>query len=86
MTNRCSNLVEYTGRLFSQGKASISEELAGIFERLGMSAQRWPHGMEKLRGDRLVGRFFAASRAKLREIAERLAVRRLVNLVGFPIR
>ena len=40
------NLVEYTGRLFRQRKASISEELAGIFERLGLSAQRWQHGME----------------------------------------
>jgi len=80
------NLVEYTGRLFRQGKASISEELAGIFERLGLSAQRWQHGMEKLRGDRLVGRFFAASRAKLREIADRIGVRHLVNLTGCPIR
>jgi hypothetical protein len=66
--------------------ASISEELAGIFEPLGLSAQRWQHGMEKLRGDRLVGRFFAASRAKLREIAERIGVRHLVNLTGCPIR
>jgi hypothetical protein len=39
-------LVEYTRRLFRQGKASISEELAGIFERLGLSAQRWQHGMK----------------------------------------
>src|SRR5271156_2659030 len=61
-------LVEYMGRLIRQGKASISEELAGIFERLGLSAHRWQNGMERLRGDRLVGRFFAASRAKLREI------------------
>jgi hypothetical protein len=43
------------------------------------------HGKEKLRGDRLVGRFFAASRAKLREIADRIGVRRLVNLAGCPI-
>ena len=28
-------LVDYTGRLFRQGKATISAELAGIFERLG---------------------------------------------------
>jgi ribosomal protein S14 len=34
----------------------------------------------------LLGRFFAASRKKLREIAERLGVRRLVNLRGCPIR
>jgi hypothetical protein len=79
-------LVEYTGGLFRQGKASISEELAGIFERLGLSAQRWQHGTEKLRGDRLVGRFFAASRAKLREIADRIGVRHLVNLTGCLIR
>jgi hypothetical protein len=71
---------------FAREKASISEELAGIFERLGLSAQRWQHGMEKLRGDRLVGRFFAASRAKLREIADRIGVRHLVNLTGCPIR
>jgi hypothetical protein len=32
-------LVDYTGRLFRQRKASISVELAGIFERLGCSAQ-----------------------------------------------
>ena len=80
------NLVEYTGRLFRQGKAPISKELAGIFERMGFSAQRWQHGMERLCGDRLLGRFVAASTVKLREIAERLGVRRLVNLVGCPIR
>jgi hypothetical protein len=50
---------------FRQGKASISEELAGIFERLGLSAQRCQHGMKKLRGDRLVGRFFADFRRGL---------------------
>src|SRR6202453_5009784 len=49
-------LVEYTGRLFRQGKASISTELAGIFERLGLSAQRWQHGMEKVRGGCFVRR------------------------------
>jgi hypothetical protein len=78
-------LVDYTGRLFRQGKASISAELAGIFERLNFSAQSWQVRLEKLRGDRLLGRFFAASRAKLREIGERLGVRHLVNLTGCPI-
>ena len=42
--------------------------------------------LEKLRGDRLVGRVFAASRAKLREIADRIGVPHLVNLTGCPIR
>ena len=79
-------LVDYTGRLFREGKASISAELAGVFERLGCSAQSWQIQIEMLRGDRLLGRFFAASRAKLREIGERLGVRRPVNLRGCPTR
>ena len=79
-------LVDYTGRLFREGKASISAELAGIFERLGFDAQSWQIQIKKLCGDRLLGCFFAASRAKLREIGDRLDVRRLVNLRGCPIR
>jgi hypothetical protein len=79
-------LDEYTGRLYRQGKASISAEAAGIFERLGSSAQNWQTWMDRLCGDLLLGRFFAASAVKLREIAERLGVRRLVDLVGCPIR
>jgi hypothetical protein len=79
-------LVDYTGRLFRQRKASISSELAGIFERLGCSAQSWQARLEKLKGDRLLGRFFATTRAKLREISERLGVRYVVNLAGCPAR
>ena len=33
-------LVDYTGRLFREGKAAISAEVAGILERLGSSAER----------------------------------------------
>ena len=79
-------LVEFTGRLFRQGKASISAELAGIFERLGMSDETWHDGMDKLRGERLLGRIFTASRIRLREIANQLGVRHLVNLRGCPLR
>jgi hypothetical protein len=79
-------LVDYTGRLFRQRKASISAELAGIFERLGCSAQSWQARLEKLKGDRLLGRFFATTRAKLREISERLGVRYVFNLAGCPAR
>jgi hypothetical protein len=78
-------LVDYTGRLFRQGKASISAKLAGIFDRLGSSAQNWQNRMEKLRDGRLLGRFFATTRAKLREIAERLGMQRPVNVAGFPV-
>ena len=69
-------LVNYTGRLFRTGKATISAELAGIFDRLGSSAESWRARLEKLRTRRLFGRFFAASREKLREAAVRLNVRR----------
>ena len=41
--------------------------------------------MEKLRKGQLYGRFFAASRERLHAVAERLKVRRLVNLTGCPV-
>ena len=79
-------LVDCTGRLLRQRKASISAELAGIFERLGCSAQSWQARLEKLMGDQLLGRFFATTRAKLREISESLGLRHVVNLAGCPAR
>ncbi len=72
--------MDYTGRLFRHGKAAISAELAGIFDRLGSRPENWHSRLEKLRKGRLFGRFFAASQGKLRKLAERLKVRRLVNL------
>ena len=41
-------LVDYTGRLFRDGKAAISAELSGILERLGSSAETWRARLEKL--------------------------------------
>ena len=72
--------VEYSGRLFREGKAVISGELAGVFERLGSNAEDWQARLRKLAAGRLLGRFFAASRARLREVAERLGVHHLANL------
>ena len=79
-------LVEYTGRLFRDGKAAISAELAGIFERLGSDAESWQARLQKLAAGRLLGRFFAASRALLRETATRLGVHHLANLGGCAAR
>jgi hypothetical protein len=79
-------LIQYTGRLFREQKAVVSPELAGIFERLGSSAENWQERLEKLAGGRLLGRFFAASRARLREVAEHLGVRHLANLGGCKVR
>jgi hypothetical protein len=65
-------------------EATISAELAGIFDRLGSSAESWRARLEKLRTRGLFGRFFAASREKLRAAAVRLNVRRVRNLAGCP--
>jgi hypothetical protein len=62
------------------------DQLAGIFERAAIAAQSWHSQSEKLRGDRLLGRIFAASRAKLRESSERRRVPRVIDLRGCPIR
>ena len=78
-------LVEYTGRLFRAGKAVISGELAGIFERLGNNAENWQARLQKLAAGRLLGRFCAARRARLRQVADRLGVR-LANLGGCAAR
>jgi hypothetical protein len=72
-------LVDYTGRLFRDGKAAISREVAEIFHRLGSSAETWQARLQRLSKGRLLGRFFAASRQRLREVAERLGLRRAVN-------
>jgi hypothetical protein len=77
-------LADYTRRLFRTGKATISAELAEIFDRLGSSAESWRARLEKLRTRRLFGRFFAAGREKLRAAAARLNVRRVRNLAGCP--
>jgi len=78
------SLVDYTGRLFGDGKAAVSREVAGILARLGTTAETWQARLENLRKGRLFGRFFAASRQRLREVAERLRLSRVPNLGGCP--
>lgn len=77
-------VVDYTARLFRNGKARISAELAGIFDRLGSRAENWQLRMEKLRRGRLFGRFLATSQEKLQKAAAHLGVRRVANLAGCP--
>ena len=73
-------LVDYTSRLVRDGKASVSAEVENIFTRLGSSAESWGARLLKLSGPRLIGRFLAASRDRLREIAQRLGVRHVANV------
>ena len=75
-------LVDYTGRLFREGNTVIPSELTGILNRLGTTAESWQARLEKLKAGRLLGRFFAASRERLREAAAKLQVHHLANLGG----
>jgi hypothetical protein len=68
--------------MFREGKAAIRAELTGILERLGSYAERWWSRLEKLSKGRLLGRFFAASRDRLRQAATALGVHHLANLGG----
>ena len=77
-------LVEYTGRVFRTGKASISSELASVFDRLGSNAETWRSRLEMLRKKHFFGRFLAATRQRLVEVAERLGLRRVPNYCGCP--
>jgi hypothetical protein len=73
-------LIDFTGRLFRDGKAAISAEVAGILERLGSNAEIWWCRIEKLSNGRLLGRFFAVNRQRLRDVARRLGVHHLAKL------
>jgi hypothetical protein len=78
-------VVDYSGRMFREGKAAISREVAEIFERLGTSAETWQMLLHKLRTGRLLGCSFAASRERLREVSAGLGLRRVPNLGGCPV-
>jgi hypothetical protein len=77
-------LVDFTGRILREGKASISRELSAILDRLGSSAENWQARLQKLSQGRLLGRFFATSRGRLQEVAAQLGLRRVPNLGGCP--
>jgi hypothetical protein len=77
-------LVDDTGRLFREGMASLSPEVAGILEPIGTTAEAWHVRLQKLSKGRLLGRCFAASRQRLREVAESLGLLRAANLGACP--
>jgi hypothetical protein len=73
-------LVEYSGRLIRQGKASISAEIADIFDRLGSTAQEWQARLEILCRGRMIGRVIASTRERLKDVAQQLGLHHLPNL------
>jgi REP element-mobilizing transposase RayT len=77
-------VLDETARLFREGKAVVSRAAAEILDRLGGGVASWQARLEALRAGRLLGRFFASSRQRLREIGARLGLRRVPNLGGCP--
>jgi len=77
-------LVDYTARLCRAGNAVVSREVAAILDRPGSTADQWQARLEKLRQGRFLGRYFATTWDRLREVAQRLGVKRLPNLSGRP--
>jgi hypothetical protein len=65
-------------------RIQFSRALAKILDRLPTSPERWQTRLERLRRGRLLGRFVAASRQRLRDVAERRGLRRTANLRGCP--
>ena len=76
-------LVDYTGRLCRNGKARVSREMAGIFQRLGTSAEFWQQRLKKLFArTRLMGSYFTTDPDRLRKLAEQRGVHHLNNLIA----
>lgn len=76
-------LVDYTGRLFRQGKARISREVAGILDRLGTSGEVWSHRLQRLAAkSRQLGVYFASDRARLQAAAQHRGVHHVDNAIS----
>ena len=76
-------LVDYTSRLCRTGKARVSEEVAGILDRLGTSADYWEQRLKSLFGQtRILGSHFAFHRDRLRELAQRKGLHHLDNTIS----
>ena len=69
-------LVEYTGRLYRNGKANISAGVRDIFERLGTSQEFWNDRVKKMLGSSaLRGSFFGVDSDRFAEVAEHRGLR-----------
>jgi len=76
-------LVDYTSRLCRDGKASLSADVAPIFERLGTNSDTWAQQMRQLLSPaRLVGNYFTTQPNRLQAIANKRGLHHLQNLVS----
>ncbi len=76
-------LVDYTSRWCRTGKAKVSGEVGGIFERLGTSAEYWGDRLMRLLSrPRLMGSYVTTQSSRLKEIALRRGVHHVDNAAG----
>lgn len=77
-------LVDWTGRLVRDGKATISAQVRSILERLGTTGEAWNETLEHLfsKKDRLLGVAFAFSRERLDAAAAHRGCHHVANLSG----
>ncbi len=76
-------LIDYTSRLYRKGKAIVSQELDGIFDRLGTTPEVWYQRLMKLLDrKRLFGRFFTTDPQRLRKLAVDRGQHHLNNLIA----
>lgn len=75
-------VIDYTSRLFRSGKARVSEEVAGIFARLGTSPDYWENRLKKLFDKpRMLGNYFSTRPDRLRAIAAQRGVHHIDNAI-----
>jgi hypothetical protein len=77
-------LVDDTARLSQEGKATLSRQLTEILDRRGSSADQWRSRLAKSERGHLRGRFFATTRQRPGEVAERQGLKRVPNVGGCP--
>jgi REP element-mobilizing transposase RayT len=76
-------LVDWTARLCRNGKARVTEEVAGIMTRLGTSAEYWQSHFQKLLcKTRWLGSYCATSAERLKSIAHARGVHHMDNAPG----
>jgi REP element-mobilizing transposase RayT len=73
-------LVDYTGRLYRQGKVRMNGAIKDVFDRLGISNESWSARIKNMLISRdLRGSFFAADPGAVRDLSAKRG-KRIVNL------
>jgi hypothetical protein len=78
-------LLDHSARLLRDQNAPISTDLSSAFARLGIPPETWQDRLLTLSRGRQFGTFLAASRERLRDVAQQIGVQKLANLDGCSV-